>query len=297
MIYLSFIQFVLLSLIIYTAAVYVERIKFKKRLIEWHFSERGFIAGKGSKILKSIDVLLAQSGLKRRLPFLNAKNIAAINLVILALAVYFFRRLGFAALFYAFAALYLPFAFMMLLSSINVKKVKEAYLAFLTTFMGFYNIEDNIINALKSTAPYISNPLKSIIEKNVFQFEKTQISVLECLDNMASEAGNNEFRKFINFAKMSVKYGGNFNKAITKLKDQAEKLYSLEAIKSANAYVGSIVILVMIVMNLMLMVNISSDPDIVYIVKNTVTGQVIAVSNAVSIIFGLYMIKNINSSV
>ncbi|MBP2072944.1 hypothetical protein V6B95_12150 [Thermoanaerobacterium saccharolyticum] len=297
MIYLSFIQFVLLSLIIYTAAVAVERIKFKKRLIEWHFSERGFIAGKGSKILKSIDVLLAQSGLKRRLPFFNAKNMAAINLVILALAVYFFRRLGFAALFYAFATLYLPFAFMMLLSSINVKKVKEAYLAFLTTFMGFYNIEGNIINALKYTAPYISNPLKSIIERNVFQFEKTQISVLECLDNMASEAGNNEFRKFINFAKMSIKYGGNFNKAITKLKDQAEKLYSLEAIKSANAYVGSIVILVMIVMNLMLMVNISSDPDIVYIVKNTVTGQVIAMSNAVSIIFGLYMIKNINSSV
>jgi tight adherence protein B len=114
---------------------------------------------------------------------------------------------------------------------------------------------------------------------------------------MASESGNNEFRKFINFAKMSVKYGGNFNKAIAKLKDQGEKLYSLEAIKSANASVGSFVILLMIVINLLLMVNISSDPDIVDIIKSTVTGQVIAVSNAVSIIFGLYMIKNINSSV
>ncbi|ADL67857.1 type II secretion system F family protein [Thermoanaerobacterium thermosaccharolyticum] len=297
MIYLSFIQFVILSLIIYTAAVAVERFKFKKRLIEWHFSERGFIAEKGNKILKSIDALLAQSGLKRRLPFLNAKNMAAISLVILALSIYFFHSLGFAALFYAFAVLYLPFAFMMFLSAVNAKKVKEAYLSFLTTFMGFYNIEGNIINALKSTAPYISNPLKSIIERNVFLFEKTQMNVLECLDNMASEAGNNEFRKFINFAKMSVKYGGNFNKAIAKLKDQGEKLYSLEAIKSANASVGSFVILLMIVINLLLMVNISSDPDIVDIIKSTVTGQVIAVSNAVSIIFGLYMIKNINSSV
>jgi tight adherence protein B len=182
------------------------------------------------------------------------------------------------------------------MSTVNAKKIKEAYLSFLTTFMGFYNIEGNIINALKSTAPYISEPLRSIIKRNVFLYEKTQISVDECLENMAAEAGNKEFRKFINFAKMNAKYGGNFNKALMKLREQGEKLFSLESIKSANASVGSMIILVMIVINLLLMMNISADPDIVYIVKNTITGQAIAISNAVSIVFGLYMIKNINSS-
>jgi tight adherence protein B len=90
---------------------------------------------------------------------------------------------------------------------------------------------------------------------------------------------------------MNAKYVGNFIKALTKLREQGEKLSSLESIKAANASVGSIVILVIII-NLLLMMNISTDPDIVYIVKNTITGQAIAISNAVSIVFGLYMTKH-----
>ncbi|MBE3592215.1 MAG: hypothetical protein IMW84_04920 [Thermoanaerobacter sp.] len=296
MIYLAFIEYALLALVIYTAALGIERLKFKKRLSKWQFKKTGVLSEKGSKLLKSIDVLLARSGVKSKLPFLDAKNMMIVSAVLFAIGIYLFRKLGFAALFYASSIVYVPYAAMMLMSAVNARKIKEAYLSFLTTFMGFYNIEGNIINALKSTAPYVSEPLRSIIKRNVFLYEKTQMSVDECLENMAAEAGNREFRKFINFAKMNTKYGGNFNKALMKLREQGEKLFSLESIKAANASVGSMVILIMIVINLLLMMNISTDPDIVYIVKNTITGQAIAISNAVSIVFGLYMIKNINSS-
>ncbi|EIV99952.1 type II secretion system F family protein [Thermoanaerobacter siderophilus] len=296
MIYLAFIESALLAVVIYAVALGIERLKFKKRLSKWQFKKSGVLSEKGSKLLRSIDVILARSGVKSKLPFLDAKNMMIVSAVLFAIGIYLFRRLGFAALFYASAVVYVPYAAMMLMSSVNAKKIKEAYLSFLTTFMGFYNIEGNIINALKSTTPYISEPLRSIIKRNVFLYEKTQMSVDECLENMAVEAGNREFRKFINFAKMNAKYGGNFNKALMKLREQGEKLFSLESIKAANASVGSMVILVMIIINLLLMMNISTDPDIVYIVKNTITGQAIAISNAVSIVFGLYMIKNINSS-
>lgn len=296
MIYLAFIEFVLLAVVIYTAALSIERLKFKKRLSKWQFKKTGVLSEKGSRLLRSIDVLLARSGVKSKLPFLDAKNMMIVSVLLFVAVIYPFRRLGFAALFYASSVVYVPYAAMMFMSTVNAKKIKEAYLSFLTTFMGFYNIEGNIINALKSTAPYISEPLRSIIKRNVFLYEKTQMSVDECLENMAAETGNREFRKFINFAKMNAKYGGNFNKALMKLREQGEKLFSLESIKAANASVGSMVILIMIVINLLLMMNISADPDIVYIVKNTITGQAIAISNAVSIVFGLYMIKNINSS-
>lgn len=296
MIYLAFIESALLTLVIYAVALGIERLKFKRRLSKWQFKKTGILSEKGSRLLKSVDVLLARSGVKSKLPFLDAKNMMIVSVLLFAAGIYLFHRLGFAALFYASAVVYVPYAAMMFMSTVNAKKIKEAYLSFLTTFMGFYNIEGNIINALKSTAPYISEPLRSIIKRNVFLYEKTQMSVDECLENMAAEAGNREFRKFINFAKMNAKYGGNFNKALMKLREQGEKLFSLESIKAANASVGSMVILVMIIINLLLMMNISTDPDIVYIVKNTITGQAIAVSNAVSIIFGLYMIKNINSS-
>jgi len=296
LIYLAFIEFALLAVVIYAVVLGIERLKFKKLLSKWQFKKSGILSEKGFKLFKNMDIFLARSGVKSKLPFLDAKNMMIVSAVIFVIGIYLFRRLGFAALFYASAIVYVPYAFLMLMSSINSKKIKETYLAFLSTFMGFYNIEGNIINALKSTAQYISEPLKSIIKRNAFMFEKTQMSMTECLENIAVEAGNREFRKFINFAKMNAKYGGNFNKALTKLREQAEKLYSIESVKSANASVGSMVILVMIVINLLLMMNISTDPDIVYIVKNTITGQIIAISNAVSIIFGLYMIKNINSS-
>ena len=296
MIYLAFTEFALLAVVIYSVVLGIERLKFKKRLSKWQFKKSGVLSKKGSKLLRSIDVILARSGVKSKLPFLDAKNMMIVSVLLFVAVIYPFRRLGFAALFYASSVVYVPYAAMMFMSTVNAKKIKEAYLSFLTTFMGFYNIEGNIINALKSTAPYISEPLRSIIKRNVFLYEKTQMSVDECLENMAAEAGSREFRKFINFAKMNAKYGGNFNKALMKLREQGEKLFSLESIKSANASVGSMIILVMIVINLLLMMNISADPDIVYIVKNTITGQAIAISNAVSIVFGLYMIKNINSS-
>lgn len=293
----ALLQFVVLSALIYLAATEILRAKFRRRLVESYFSRKafGFLESR-SNFFKGIDSLLARSGIKGKLPSLDAKNMAIISCILFLAGIYFFRRLGIAALFYAAAMVYIPYAGMMFLSSVNARKIKSAYLAFLSTFIGFYNIESNIINALKSTAAYVSEPLSSILRRNVFLFEKTQLSIAECLDNIAFEVGDKEFRKFINFAKMNAKYGGNFGKALTKLREQAEKLHSLEAIKSANATVGSMVILFMIVINLVLMMNVSNDPEVAFTIRNTMTGQAIAVSNAVAIMFGLYMIKNINSS-
>ncbi|KUK11524.1 MAG: Uncharacterized protein XD50_0307 [Clostridia bacterium 41_269] len=293
MIFLTAIETALLSAALFFMIEFLSRIKIKKQVLKL---QKASFLGKRNKIFKEIDVLLARSGVKSKAPFFDAGNMLIFSAALFVLGVILFRRMGFASLFYASALVYVPYAGMMFLSSMNAKKIKETYLTFLTTFMGFYNIEGNIINSLKATAPYVAEPLRSILARNIFIYEKTQMSVYDCLDNIAREAGNREFRKFINFAKMNVKYGGNFTKALAKLREQAETLFSLESIKSANAYVGSLVILVMIVMNLILMMSFSADVEIANTIRNTLTGQVIAVSNAAAIVFGLWMIKHINST-
>ncbi|MCG0275637.1 MAG: hypothetical protein L5655_05645 [Thermosediminibacteraceae bacterium] len=297
--HVALLQFAVLSVLIYITATEILRAKFRRRLVESYFSRYrkafGFLESR-SNVLKGMDALLARSGIKGKLPFLDVKNMVFASCILFLAGIYFFRQLGFAALFYAAALVCIPYAGMMFLATMNAKKVKAAYLSFLSTFTGFYNIEGNIINALKSTASYVPEPLSSILKRNVFLFEKTQRSIAECLDNIAIEAGDKEFRKFINFAKMNAKYGGNFGKALAKLREQAEKLHALEAIKSANASVGSLVIFFMIVINLVLMFNVSNDPEVALTIRNTVTGQAIAISNAAAIIFGFYMVKNINSS-
>ena len=68
----------------------------------------------------------------------------------------------------------------------------------------------------------------------------------EWFDELINEVGDGEFRKFFKFAKLNAKYGGNFERALVKFREQGEKLASIEATKTASASVGTMVILLMI---------------------------------------------------
>ena len=198
---------------------------------------------------------------------------------------------------YSCVVAYLPFAILMFVSAINTRKIKKTYLTFLNTFSGFYNLEGNIINAIAQTAEYMPEPLKSILKRHIEIYKRSMKSTDEWFDELINEVGDGEFRKFFKFAKLNAKYGGNFERALVKFREQGEKLASIEATKTASASVGTMVILLMIGICLLLIFNISSEYETMMVLKNTVTGQMIAASNAAAIIFGLYMIKHINSSV
>lgn len=239
--------------------------------------------------------VILRSGIKNYIP-LDTGAFIGFCTGLFILAFFFFRKLGvMAALMYAGAAVYVPFAVLSFMTVLNQRKIKGMYLNFLNTFSGFFNIEGNMVNSIKSTSEYIGEPLRSILRRHVTVYERSMKSMEEFLDGIIAEIGDREFRKFFKFAKLHAKYGGNFGKALAKLREQGEKLSNVESMKGAGSSVGTMVILLMVVINLLLILNLSNDPDVVYTLKNTMTGQVIAVSNAAAIIFGLYMIKNINS--
>ncbi|MDN5302753.1 MAG: hypothetical protein PWQ60_2267 [Thermoanaerobacteraceae bacterium] len=239
--------------------------------------------------------VILRSGIKNYIP-LDAGSFIGFCMILFILAFFFFRKLGIlAALMYAGAAVYVPFAVLSFMTVLNQRKIKAMYLNFLNTFSGFFNIEGNMVNSIKSTSEYVGEPLRSMLKRHVIIYERSMKSMEEFLDGIISEISDREFRKFLKFAKLHAKYGGNFGKALTKLREQGEKLSNVESMKGAGSSVGTMVILLMVVINLLLILNLSNDPDVVYTLKNTMTGQVIAVSNAAAIIFGLYMIKNINS--
>lgn len=248
------------------------------------------------KISCNIDGVIARSGVKKHLSFLDTGSFLVINLILFIVGFGVFKKLGFVAgMMYGCVIAYIPYTILTFMATINTRKIKKMYLTFLNTFSGFYNLEGNIINSINSTADYMPEPLKSILKRHITIYKSSMKSVNECFDGIINDVGDKEFRKFFKFAKLHSKYGGNFERALEKFREQGEKLASVESTKTANASVGTMVILLMIGISLMLIFNASSEPEIVFIIRKTITGQMIAASNAAAIIFGLYMIKNINT--
>lgn len=248
------------------------------------------------KISCSINGVIARSGIKKYLSFLDTSSFLGVDLLLFIVAFAVFNKLGFLAGFmYGCVVAYIPYTLLAFLSTINTRKIKKTYLTFLNTFSGFYNLEGNILNAVESTAEYMPEPLSSILKQNIGVYKRSLKSVDECFDSIINDVGDKEFRKFFKFAKLHSKYGGSFEKTLAKFREQGEKLASAEAAKAAGASVGTMVVLLMIGISLMLIFNVSLEPEIIITLKNTFTGQMIVASNAAAIIFGLYMIKNINT--
>lgn len=262
------------------------------KILKKVMGNRGFL----KRRYDGIRNVILRSGIKNYIP-LDAGSFIGFCMGLFVMAFLFFRKLGILAAFmYAGAAVYVPFAVLSFMTVLNQRKLKGMYLNFLSTFSGFFNIEGNMVNSIKSTSEYVGEPLRSILRRHVMVYERSMKSMEEFLDGIMAEISDREFRKFFKFARLYAKYGGNFGKALAKLREQGEKLANVESMKGAGSSVGTMVILLMVVINLLLILNLSNDPDVVYTLKNTMTGQVIAVSNAAAIIFGLYMIKNINSA-
>lgn len=248
------------------------------------------------RIKNTIRSIILKSGITNYVS-ITERSYMYISLAIFIVSFIYFKKIGtVVALVYSMAITYVPFAILMFMGEINTRKIKKMYLNFLNTFDGFHNVEGNIINSLKATAEYMEEPLKSILRKNVERYERTIQSTNECLDNIMQQIGYGEFRKFLKFAKLHAKYGGDFGKAISKLREQGEKMAALESVKAAGAAVGSMVILLMVFLNMIMIFNLLKTPDMVYILKTSITGQVIAISNAVAIGFSLFMIKHINEA-
>ncbi|WP_213974955.1 hypothetical protein [Tepidanaerobacter acetatoxydans] len=234
------------------------------------------------------------SGIKNYIPA-SVGGYMAFSAVLFVGAFYFFRRLGIAAIIYAGVMVYVPYAVLGFMALSNQRKIKGMYINFLNTFTGFYVIEGNLVNSLNSTSDYVAEPLRSILKRHVLIYQRAMRSMDDFLNGIMTEISGREFKKFFKFAKLQAKYGGNFQKALAKLREQGEKLASVESLKGASAAVSTMIVMVMIGINLVMIFNISKEPEMVYTLRNTLQGQMILASNAVSIIFALYMVKNINT--
>lgn len=299
-----YISFIVLSIIIFLILNALEFKKLKnkffekvnknqfEKIIRKYLKKRSFF----KKVFDNIEGTILKSNIKNYIPFFDVHIFIILSFIVFISLLFAFKDLGILpAAVFSTVSVYTFYALLLFLGLINRKKIKKIYLNFLSVFSGFYNVSENIIMSLKFTADYVEEPIKSIIKRNVNIYERTLISEEDCLEGILKEVGDKEFRKFIKFSKLYSKYGGNYNRALDKLSEQARRLAEVESLKSSGAIVGTTIVILMIILDIIAVISAVNDPDIINILKNTVSGQITVISNAAALIFALYIIKSINS--
>ncbi|WP_227766309.1 type II secretion system F family protein [Zhaonella formicivorans] len=246
-------------------------------------------------VLKYLNSIILRSGIRKYLPWLNAVWLMVFLLLAFLVAALILKNFGsIAAGAYGLTFALALLAVLFLMAAINKQAVRKMYLTFLNVYTGFINVEKNEINALEQTARYMEEPLRSVIRRWCFRYKISNLSIDDFLDGILSEISDREFRKFIKFTRMNLKYGGDYRKALEKMKEQGERLASIYALKSSGAVVGTGAILFMIVLDLLLLFSLTGEPETMLYLKNSLKGQMMLAANAGAILFSLWVIFNIN---
>ncbi|HHY80845.1 MAG TPA: hypothetical protein GX516_11075 [Thermoanaerobacter sp.] len=187
--------------------------------------------------------------------------------------------------------LYLTYEFSKSAAGFRIKKIEKQYIDFLNLYSNFFNTFNNCPDALKETAKYLKNPLKSIISKKVLAYERSLKNFDEILTALEEEIDSLEFKKFFHFTKMYNRYGGNYNEMLNKLKEQALKNRQLKEEQDVNKKTAYLVLGIVILISFAAYLGLS--PHDVYTLTHTPAGIAVLVYNFFSYVFAVAILKNI----
>lgn len=261
------------------------------RLLEEYLPKESFLR----RLRNNLNAVILRSGIRKYLPWFNVQYLVLAMAAVFFAAYLYFKDLGPAGLIYSGIAVFVVLTFLLLMATFNKNAVRKMYLNFLNVYSGFTLVEHSEMAALERTSDYVEEPLKSILKRWTTLYKTSQRSLDECFDGILEEIGDREFRKFFKFSKANAKYGGDYQKALEKLKEQGEKLQSISAMKVSGAVLGTVTIMFMIACNLFLLSTAIEDPQVMYYL-GTFDGQILLAANGLAIGFAVYMIFDINKS-
>jgi tight adherence protein B len=256
------------------------------------------IAGRRKRtVFQGVSDAIRVSGVRRFVPVMDVPLFLLLSLIFfLAGCLWGFQttRSPVVSLAAGVMAGFLPRIALEFMAVLNSRKVRSLYLGFLNVFYGFYSLDGDIVGAFRRSAAYTGEPLRTFINKMVHVYDRGGSDFGRCLDELAREVRDREFVKFIKFTKLYLVYGGDYARALEKLADQARRLESAGTALFSSATVGFLAVSAMAVLNgAGLVAAYALNPDTAFFVKNTLTGQFLALANLGAVAFGLYTAVNI----
>lgn len=280
-----------LTLFLYFAAGAMDTVR-AANVIRNMRNARLFKKGKARSLLSRLDKLAGISGIGRTAPFFNVCIFILLTIVMFTFAFlisFQMTRTLLPALAISIAAGCLPKAGLELLRILNIRRVRRNYHGFLNALAGFYSLTGDIVGAFRRASDYTAEPLKTYVKEAVYKYDKSSIGFDACLDELGQRAGERELLKLLKFTKICLLYGGDYLTVLEKLNRQSQRLENERLSLYTSAYVGIVVILAMVFIDLVVIAAVfMKDRFTAGILTSTILGNSLISLNLAAVTFGIY---------
>lgn len=185
--------------------------KQRKVKYEQELNENGYQGNE--PLLGRLDKLIENSGINRKLKFLNADVfvlltilVSTISFIVVALitgeVIYGLITLSFIVIILVAILLYL--------NNLNKKRVEEELINFINLIENYSKTSDDIIHIIGRVFPYIDEPIKSAAEECYLEGQRTG-NVSQSLDNFAKKINHKRFREIIRSLSICSRYEANYS--------------------------------------------------------------------------------------
>ena len=179
------------------------------------------------------DRLILQSGIKKRLPFMNAGLYTAAMLVAGIAAAFFLYSLTNSPVVAGLAGAAAPLGMLVYLIvkvDARYKKVEEQLMPFVDLMGNFAILEDDLISILEDTIPYIQDPLQGVVSDCCTE-AKTTGNVHAAIERLGDAAGHEQCRIILENVEICSRYSNDIALVI---KDCRRSLAEYMAAKKAR---------------------------------------------------------------
>lgn len=155
-----------------------------------------------------------------------------------------------------------------ILVSYAKKKLDERYAFFVASFAGAVSIKKNVIEALNETAKYVDEPIKSIIQQNVYLYQHGQITYDEVFKRCAEEVALPEYSTFFFLIHYGEESGSDISELAYRIVENSQaKLYP-RALLRGSVFSGVVQIGLMVLVSIYLLLNATTSKEVMDYIAN-----------------------------
>jgi len=185
----------------------------------------------------------------------------------------------FVAVTVALGAFFLPLVLLQLLADTMKLKIKKVSLDFLITLKNFFitGEKQDIVNALKKTSKYVSEPLKTYLE--IFSYEhEHRINPLMCLDNLIMRIDVNELKMYLENMKICFVFGGDVVALTDTFIEEISEMQNIEEQEDVEDKILNMGLYLLLLLNFGVVFFVLNSGTRIYFTEN-IAGQIVLVLN------------------
>lgn len=172
------------------------------------------------KLFFKIDMLINQSGIRRKIPFLGTEHQVVISAIAGTVFMVIMTKLWglLTGLVCGIAVFFLPFIILGIMAGKNKKNLEAQIVHFLNLIENYTKTEDNIITIFGKVYPYVSEPLSSAL-KDCYANANSTGDISMAFRALDARLGYEKFGSILRNLELCSKYEANYQVVVATSRD------------------------------------------------------------------------------